>query len=175
MASFAGLQGKPGPIQAAPPANARRKEVQKRLVEGGAVVADTAVGVKKLKVTFSGSSVRGTAHKVPIEPAALEPDAKISVPKLVDGEAKAGRKQKGKSRAPEEAAITQAQVGTRRPASASAYRLINLPLQKSTTSHTFTPTSIQSKLLATFHALIYHTRSFPSPTIPKHLANYIHI
>jgi hypothetical protein len=50
-----------------------------------------------------------------------------------------------------------------------------IPLQKSTTSHTFTQTNTQSKLLITSHALIYHTRSFPNLTIPNHLANYIHV
>jgi hypothetical protein len=55
------------------------------------------------------------------------------------------------------------------------YRIRNLPLQKSTTSHTFMRTSTLSKLLVTSHALTYHTRSFSNLTTPNHFANYIHI
>jgi hypothetical protein len=62
------------------------------------------------------------------------------------------------------------------PDTDGGYRLTrHLPLQKPTTSHTSTQTSIQSKLLVTSHALIYHTRSFPSLIVPNHPANYIHV
>jgi hypothetical protein len=64
MALSAGLRGKNGPTQVEPPMNVSRKDAQKRPVKEGGGAADTGVGVKKLKVTSSGSNVRGTAPKV---------------------------------------------------------------------------------------------------------------